>query len=53
MPLVVAPVVPGGLRTRSFWGIPVGVSNANARLLARRSLCLRRSSTAVLFEARL
>lgn len=51
-PFVVEPSVPGGLRIKLLLGIPVGVSNAKARLFARRWACLRMSSTAVLFDAR-
>jgi hypothetical protein len=50
---VVDPSVPGGLRNRLLLGIPVGVSKANARLLARRSACLRIASTVVALDVRL
>jgi hypothetical protein len=52
-PFVVDPSVPGGLRYKLLLGIPVGVSKANARLLARRSACLRIASTAVALDVRL
>lgn len=52
IPLVVEPSVPCGLKIRLLLGIPVGVSNANARLFAKRSACLRTRSVAVSLEFR-
>jgi hypothetical protein len=50
-PLVDAPSVRDGLKNKLFLGIPVGVSNANARLSANLCACLRIASTAVAFDA--
>lgn len=51
IPLVVDPSVPLG-KFKLLLGMPVGVSNAYARLSARRWACFRTSGTAVAFEAR-